>query len=296
MGHSGAAMKRALFGFVALLVLVPLSGMNAPWAIAQVEGPAVTGQVLDYEGGYLFFTTGDGFAVAPHVKIVDVKTKAPSAEAVRPRLYARAVFDTATGMVITIELSHKPLPSEMSFADARKYAVVASTPAPNPDLVQNTGSAGKPGAPGYHEALTGLPVIVTFEVQVPPNTPLTDRVYISTDQSGWNPQAIRMDRIDAMHYRVVKNLNSGTVFHYRYTRGSPTTVEKGINGMERPPRVIEVTNLDVKNREDIVYHWGDETLSGQSLNPLAVPTPYNPNPFGNLPQNPKRPVPTPPPH
>ena len=39
-------------------------------------------------------------------------------------------------------------------------------------------------------------VAVAFVVTVPPTTPLNDDVYISTDASGWNPQAIKLDRID----------------------------------------------------------------------------------------------------
>ncbi len=279
-----------------LAVLAIASVLVAVSPRVQAQTPAllsVTGQVLDSSNGFLFLTTGDGFRVDKSAKILDFRTKATTTEKIRPRLFARATFDTSTGTIVSIELSHTALPTETDYTLVHKFAVALSTPAPNPDL----GAAPSPGSQpaGFHEALDGKPVIVAFIVQVPPNTPLTSTVYISTDQSGWNPQAVRMDRIDALHYRVIKNLNSGTVFHYRYTRGSQTTVERAQNGLEQPPRFIEVTNLDVKNREDIVYHWSDETLSGQSVNPLAVPTPFNPNPFGNLPPNPNRPRPTPPP-
>ena len=39
---------------------------------------------------------------------------------------------------------------------------------------------------------------VTLVVEVPANTPFTDDVYVATDTSGWNPQAIRMQRVDGV--------------------------------------------------------------------------------------------------
>ena len=176
------------------------------------------------------------------------------------------------------------------------FAVAVSPVIPNPELAPVTAVSGtSSNVPVLsREPMTGRPVLVTFTVQVPPNTPFTDVVYISTDLSGWNPQAIRMDRIDALHYRVVRKMSSGTIFNYRYTRGSQGTAERGQNGLEDAPRHLEILNLDVKDKDDIVYHWNDEALTGQAGNPIAVPTPYNPNPFGNLPPNPQRPQPTPP--
>jgi len=288
-------LNRALAAFTGVVLLAvglaPRAGAQTPAVLT------VSGQVLDSEQGFLFFTTGDGFRVDKNVKISDYATKKPSSEIVRARLYARATFDPATETIVSIELSHKALPLDTDYALVKKYAVVLSTPAPNPDLAlipASTSGNGKPGTSQFKEALNGKPVLVSWIVQVPPTTPLTSAVYISTDASGWNPQAIPMDRIDALHYRVIQYINSGTILHYHYTRGSQTTAERAQNGLEAPPRTMEIVNLDVKNREDVVYHWNDESLSGQQTNPLAVPTPYNPNPFGNLPHNPALPVPTPP--
>ena len=55
----------------------------------------------------------------------------------------------------------------------------------------------------------------------------TSAVYISTDASGWNPQAIKMDRIDGQRYRAVRRFASGTKFAFRVTRGSWNSVELG---------------------------------------------------------------------
>jgi hypothetical protein len=273
-------------------------GLGAGRAPAAPSAPIVaTGQILDAQQGFVFFTTGDGFRIDKNAALLDYRTKAPTTQRIRPRMYARATFDAATGHIEVLELSAKAVPPEGDLNSVRRFAIVASPVKPNPDLgAAPTPAAGKPanGRVVSREPLTGAPVLVTFTVQVPPSTPFADVVYISTDLSGWNAQAIRMDRIDALHYRVVRKLSSGTVFYYRYTRGSLATAERGQNGLEGAPRHLEILNLDVKDKDDIVYHWGDESLSGQAGNPLAVPTPYNPNPFGNLPQNPNRPKPTPP--
>ncbi|MBV9149432.1 MAG: hypothetical protein JO024_06190 [Candidatus Eremiobacteraeota bacterium] len=264
-------------------------------AVAQPAPIVATGQILDAQEGFVFFTTGDGFRINANAPILDYKTKQPTMSKIRPRLFARATFDPTNGHITAIELSSKAVPAEGDLNALRRFAIAASPPQPNPDLAPATPGVTKSGTLAFsREPLNGRPVLVTFTVQVPPSTGFADVVYISTDLSGWNPQAIRMDRIDALHYRVVRKLSSGTVFYYRYTRGSQSTAERAQNGLEAAPRQLEILNLDVKDKADVVYHWGDEQLNGPAGNPLAVPTPYNPNPFGNLPPNPHRPQPTPP--
>ncbi|MBV8727003.1 MAG: hypothetical protein JO233_04395 [Candidatus Eremiobacteraeota bacterium] len=266
-------------------------------AIAQPASIVATGQVLDAQAGFVFFTTGDGFRIDPNAPILDYKTKLPTSLKIRPRMFARATFNPANGHITQLELSSLAVPPEGDLNSVRRFAVAASPQKPNPDLAPPTPGTTRTGtllSALSREPLSGKPVLVTFTVQVPPSTRFSDPVYISTDLSGWNPQAVRMDRIDALHYRVVRRLSSGTVFYYRYTRGSQATAERGENGMEGAPRHLEILNLDVKDKDDVVYHWGDEQLNGQAGSPLAVPTPYNPNPFGNLPPNPHRPQPTPP--
>ncbi len=231
-----------------------------------------SGQLLDYRSGYAFFTTGDGFHVASDVKIVDAKTGTPSTQMPRVKLYARATFD-ATGHIVELALSKDRLPGATTYEQVQHFAVALSPPVPNPDLVQTS-----EGGPGSRPA-TGRPVAVTFVAQVPPTTPFGDAVYVTTDTSGWNPEAIRLDRIDALHYRAIRTFASGTRFQYKYTRGTWTTEERGENGLENAPRSFYVTEADALRKDDIVYHWADEVGSTGEAGPNAIPTPFNPNPF-----------------
>ena len=127
-------------------------------------------------------------------------------------------------------------------------------------------------------------MLVTFVVQVPPYTPFTSSIYIATDQSGWNAQAIPMDRVDALHYQITRRFNSGTVFRYLYDRGSLQSQEIAQNGLARTPRSVVVTDADVRVIRDTVYAWQDAAPGGlNQVQPQIMPTPYNPAPFPNLP-------------
>lgn len=240
-----------------------------------------SGQVLDYRKGFIFFTTGDGFRVAADVHIINLSTGAAAA-APHVRQYARATF-SPQGLVVEIALSARPLPPEASYEVIRQYAVTQTAKQSNPDFKKHA------------VGIEGKPVLVTFIVTVPPTTPLTDQIYMSTDKSGWQPNAIRMDRVDAMRYRYTVKLNSGTEIDYLFTRGTWTTVERGQNGLEQRPHHIFVNNLDTENRSNQVYYWADQGASGgapnaqATFNPAALPTPFNPSPF-NFPT--PRPVPT----
>jgi hypothetical protein len=261
-------MKRAM-QVAALLIGILCVAVDAPLR--------VTGQLLDFQNGYVFFTTGDGFRVSPSARIVDYGTGAPVTQHPGPRMYARATFD-ANGVVTLLELSSHRLPPEGDMASVARFAVTLSPPQPNPDLgpVQTT-------TRGIARTFTGRPVLVTFTAQVPPSTPLTATVYIATDASGWNPQAIRLDRIDALHFRVTRRLNSGTQFRYLFTRGTLETQERGENGLERAPREVIVSDADVRSIDDTISRWADDVVTGQLPQPQAIPTPYNPAPFPNLP-------------
>ena len=61
--------------------------------IAAAAPVTISGQLLAYQDGFVFFTTGDGFRVAPNVTILDEQTKKPATHAPAPRDYARAVFN-----------------------------------------------------------------------------------------------------------------------------------------------------------------------------------------------------------
>ncbi|MDQ2992895.1 MAG: hypothetical protein M3R30_08775 [Candidatus Eremiobacteraeota bacterium] len=255
--------------FAALLVLV-----IAIAADAQVK---VTAQLLDVEKGFVFFTTGDGFRLAPNAPVLDYKTGAAAKNSPAPRDWARATFD-ANGTVTELEISKNALDPEGDIASVHRFAIALTPVIVNPELAPIDDTTGN-----SRQAFTGRPVLVTFTVQVPPTTPLTATIYISTDQSAWNPQAIRLDRIDALHFSVTRRYNSGTRFQYLYTRGSLNTQERGENGISRKPRVELVTDADVRAINDTVFDWLDTNVGGQQPQPDAIPTPYNPYPFPNLP-------------
>jgi hypothetical protein len=252
--------------------------------IAAAPSIVVSGQLLAYQDGYVFFTTGDGFHVAHDVAIRDAKTGGATAVKPAPRVWARATFDSS-GTVTELDLSRDPLPPQGSFADVQRFAVAISTPVPNPDLLiyQPTPAPGETmAAANVH--YSGRPVLVTFIVQVPPYTPFTASVYISTDQAGWNAQAIPMDRVDALHYAITRRFNSGTIFRYIYDRGSLQSQEIAQNGLARVPRNLAVTDADVRVIRDTVFAWQDSAPGAVNApQPQIMPTPYNPAPFPNLP-------------
>jgi hypothetical protein len=97
-------VKRAILSVFLILALVG----------AASAGVTVTSQVLDYEKGWLFLTTGDGFRVAPNVDVVNGP--------VATRRYARVTFD-ASGVVTKIEVSRTKLPAEGDIASIHRYAV-----------------------------------------------------------------------------------------------------------------------------------------------------------------------------
>ncbi|HEV3092330.1 MAG TPA: hypothetical protein VGX91_12895 [Candidatus Cybelea sp.] len=283
-------MRRAAPVVAALLAIVLL---------AAGSSIVVTGQLLAYQDGYVFFTTGDGFHVAHDVVLKDAKTGSATALKPGPRIWARATFD-ASGTVTELDLSRAPLPPEGNFDDVAHFAVAASTPVPNPDLQQAASSTPPPGTPlaVASQHFSGRPVLVTFIVQVPQNTPFTSNVYVTTDAAGWNAQAIPMNRVDALHYEITRRYNSGTMFRYLYDRGSFQSVEVAQNGLARDPRSLVVTDADVRVIRDTVFAWQDAVPGGVNQpQPQIMPTPYNPAPFPNLPPsipNPQPPTPHPP--
>ena len=260
--------------------LVAVSALLAIALIAAGPTIAVTGQLLAYQDGFVFFTTGDGFRVATGVAIRDASGNAPTTIVPAPRVWARAHFD-ATGTVTELDLSRTPLPQEGSFGDVAKFAVALSSPIPNPDLMPPSPEPGHTLVPTQH--FSGRPVLVTFTVQVPPNTAFSASIYMTTDTSGWNAQAIPMDRIDALHYQITRRFNSGTIFRYLYDRGSFQSQEIAENGLQRTPRQIVVTDADVRVIRDTVYAWLDSRSNANGQQPNGLPTPYNPAPFPNLP-------------
>jgi hypothetical protein len=250
--------------------LPPIEATATPAPSGQAVRYA--GQLLDVQRGFAFFTTGDGFRLDPNARIVDAATGGPTTLQPKVRIYARASFDAASGQIVELALSRRPLPAEATYQDIHRFAVALSPVTQNPDL------AG--GVPG----ITGKPVQVTFYVQVPPRTPLYADIYLSTDVSGWSATAVKMDRIDALHYRVSRDFNSGTHFFYRYTRGAWNAAERGKDGLEGKPRELFVGNGDVRRKDDVVYHWGDEDGLANDLGNQAMPTPFTGQPFPRPPK------------
>lgn len=248
----------------------PLPSVDAT-ATPRPSGSLVqfSGQILDVRAGFLFFTTGDGFRLEPNFQVVDAVSGGSTPLLPATRIYARAGFDPQSGRVVRLALSRRPLPPEASYNDVRRFAVSRTPTYPNPELAPNAST----------QAFTGRRVLVRFTVQVPPNTPLTDDVYLATDASLWDPTAIKLNRIDALHYRIDRSFASGTKLLYRYTRGSWLSSERGQDGLEQPPRTFFVREVDTLNRDDVVYHWGDENQGAPQAGPQSIPTPFNPQPF-----------------
>lgn len=248
------------------------------------KGQAVlfAGQVLDVQRGYIFFMTGDAFKLSPTVAVSNLDTGAP-AKLPTTRMYAEAIFDV-TGSIIVLHVTNHPLPFNEAYTAAYKFAVAVSPQKPNTD--QWPSAAGSTALNSSKVPLSGKIVAVKFVVEVPPTTPLQEPVYLSTDVSGWNPLATRMERIDALHYAVTMPLRTGTAFAYKYTRGSWQTEERGRTGIEEAPRrfflgASPLGEPDTTVRNDTVYNWADfNPGGGQPIAPGATPTPFNPLPFG----------------
>lgn len=258
-------IKRLTVLLLALICAVAPVRAQTPPALQQF-----TGQLLDFRGNYAYFTTGDAFAVVDAPRVVDYATGIPTTVAPAPRMYARVTFDPETQKIIEFAISKTRIPVSRAIGLAGGFAVAASSPVPAAEL--------KGG-----EALTGRQVTVQFEVNVPPSTRFTDSIYIATDYSDWNPIAIKLDRVDAYKYRALRQFASGTKFSYRVTRGTWNSVERGEDGLDSPPHQFFVRQVDALAARVTVFHWSDESAQSQGANPNAIPTPYNPSPFGGGP-------------
>jgi hypothetical protein len=200
-------------------------------------------RILDYRNGYIVTDGGNIVRVAPSVQIIDFDNK-PSLETPGPGMYAQLTI--ANGEVQTIAIS-------------------ISAP------------KAKPTAPPQEYE----PVI--FVALVPPSTQLTDQVYMATSETSWSPTAVRMDRIDARHFRAIVRVPLQGIFKYLYTRGNLTSLERGNNGLQRKARTLQVEAGQEPTVHDAIAHWGDEAGNGLLAPPQTFPTPYNPAPYPNLP-------------
>ena len=295
-----AVMKRIFVGLIVAAIFTTtaapqLRAYGAPPPLSRTAPPATptpsgqlivfSGQLLDLQKGFVFFTTGDAFRLAQSAHVIDYDTKQPFTKNVGPGLFAQATFDPQ-GQITELAIASHKLPASTTYLDVHKFAVALSTPVPNPELNPNR-PAGVGGLSASSRIpLTGKVVEVRFYVRVPPYTPMSDPVYMTTDVSGWNPIAIRMERVDGLHYAVTLPLRTGTDFRYKYTRGSWQASERGRTGIEEAPRhffmgASPLGEPDTALRDDIVYNWSDfNPAGGAPVNPGSIPTPFNPLPFG----------------
>jgi hypothetical protein len=98
-------------------------------------------------------------------------------------------------------------------------------------------------------------VTSTIDVFVPPRTPPGDDIYISTERSGWSPAEVRMDRVDARHFRLVLKLHKGARVAFRVTRGSFGTMERD-QSRALPRAHLALGEPDAHVRVDVAA-WAD---------------------------------------
>lgn len=209
----------------------------------------VSGQIVDLERGYVVFASGDALKMAPNAPIVDDATGSTPSYALEPGTYAIATLAPDSGLVVGLRTSRRPLSSGTPVAQVpRRYVVAASSPQPNPDLIP---------ARGNFTSILSKSVAVTVTVEIPPGTPFNDDIYMTTDTSGWNPQAVKMQRLDGQHFRIQMDLRGGTEIHYLFTRGSWNTVERDRAGLQRKPRTLSVPGGDSQIIDATVYRWAD---------------------------------------
>lgn len=209
----------------------------------------VSGQLIDLERGYVVFASGDAFKLASDAAIVDDASGLAPTYSVAPGIYAVAALDARSGFVVGLRTSRRPLAVGTPVAQVpRRYVVVASSPKPNPDLA--------PPRALYTSQLSKT-VGVTITVAVPPETPFVNDVYMATDTSGWNPQAIKLQRLDGLHFRIELEMHGGTQIHYLFTRGTWSTVERDRSGLQRKARTLFVPGGDAQVIDATVYRWAD---------------------------------------
>jgi hypothetical protein len=229
-----------------------------------------TGQILDVRNDYVYFTTGDAFATVDPLRIVSYETGAITTIPPTTKMYAKATFDQTTHKIIELAISTKRLPVGQTTSALSGFVIAKS---------QKTAAEELAGG----QRITGRQVAVTFEINAPPATNITDELYIATDAGGWNPTEIKLDRVDAYRYRAQRYYASGTRFSYRVTRGSWNSVERGEDNLDSPPHQFFVREVDAMAARVTVYHWSDENPAHPQAGPNAIPTPYNSNPFGGGP-------------
>ncbi len=225
-------------------------------------------QLVALQHGLAVLTDGSAYRVAPDAAYVDAASGKP-APTPSPGAVVRLTFDDA-GTIRTIATHVPPSPPPGDTAAIAAYAVLPSahgTPEP--------GDAGR--------ALRDARAMVTFTVRVPATTNSRDTVYLTDSEQGWNPVAIRLDRIDLLRYRTTIAVPAGVEFRYLFTRGAGQAIELAANGLQRRPRTLRLESLAPRQIDDVVQRWGDEAGNTLLPQPNVSPTPFNPAPYPNPP-------------
>ncbi len=98
-------------------------------------------------------------------------------------------------------------------------------------------------------------VTSTIDVIVPPRTPPGDDIYLSTERTSWSPSEVRMDRVDARHFRLALRLHRGARLAFRVTRGSYGNTERDAS-RALPPAHIAAGEPDA-HVTVVVAAWAD---------------------------------------
>lgn len=101
---------------------------------------------------------------------------------------------------------------------------------------------------------------VTFVIQsLPSNTPAQDFIYIAGNFTGWDaglPQYKMQKNAEGKWSITLPAQTAGSSIEYKFTRGSWSTVEKGLSGEEIQNRVYVFGGSSVVNVT--VFKWADE--------------------------------------
>jgi hypothetical protein len=227
----------------------PATASPSPSPSATAVMPEVySGQLIDLEKGYAVFSNGDALRLASDATIADAASHAPMTT-VQPGQFGLATVNAA-GAIASLLISDAPFATGSPIDDIpRSYVVQLSPAQPNQDLASNI--------PPITPSTLSKTEVVTITAFVPPETPFTDDIYIATDTSGWNPQAVKMERIDGRRFRVSMDVMPGTQFHYLFTRGSWSTEESDAAGLRRQPRVLYATGGVALDVDATVQRWID---------------------------------------
>jgi hypothetical protein len=107
------------------------------------------------------------------------------------------------------------------------------------------------GGDADQTALVNVEILVT----VPPRTPPGDDIYVSSERSNWSPSEIRMDRVDARHFRLTLQVHRGARVAFRVTRGSYGTLERNA-GRALPPAHVAAGEPNGRVEVDVAA-WAD---------------------------------------